>query len=202
MASSVASDVDASATEKSYPKDYKLFIHLCADPGTYDYKKDWMLAMAFHCHDLLRIMRGGLFWTTSNVLPDRGWLDRTRGTNAAYHPWQRVWELREAADKPDTQCRWVATATLYAHSVKLLSEFRLRTLQRQNVTTAWADNKAQHRVFLYNRIPGAENFNCFVDGLHPLHGSWWLWPMETILDYDTLASGPETETETETASLI
>lgn len=191
MASNATNDIDGSATQKSYPKDYKILMRITASAATYNVKNDWMLSIVFRCHDLLQIMREGLFWTTSNVVPERGWLSNTTGPDAAFHPWQRVWELREFADRDEPQCRWVATVTLFAHSVESLANFRLHTLHRQNVRSAEARNKEGFSVFLYNCVVGGKNFNCFIDNLHPSHGSWWFWPMEAILDYDTLDVGGE-----------
>jgi hypothetical protein len=194
MASAATNDIDGSATQKSYPKDYRLSIRIVADPATYDPKKDWMLDIEFRCQDLLQVMREGLFWTTSNVVPERGCLAKTSGPMATHYRWRRLWDLCEFADRPESECCWVATATLYAHSVKTLADFRLHTLHRKGVTFAQANNKTGHSVFIYDRAGGDNNFNCFLDNLHPSHGSWWFWPMEAILDYDALGCGAKTET--------
>lgn len=122
-----------------------------------------------------------------NVVPERGWLAPTSQPASNYHRWQRVWELVEFADKPELQCRWVATATLYAHSIRSSADFRLHALHRQNVVFAVAKNKDGFAVFDYHCTVD-EIINCFVDSLPPSHGTWWFWPMETILDYDTLRS--------------
>jgi len=80
---------------------YKIRVVLSPNPAKFDVSKDWILAAKFLCSDLLQEMRHGLFWTTSNIVPE-----------------------------------------------------------------------------------------CGFDGkLHPKYGSWWFWPMETVLDYDELESG-------------
>jgi hypothetical protein len=140
-------------------------------------------------------MREGLFWTTSNVVPEGGWLGATKGNCEKHHSWQRVWELREFADRAESQSRWVATATLYGHSWKPLADFRLHSLDRQNVASGGATNKIGNSVFVYNRSPDGLNFNCFDEKLHPSYGSWWFWPMEAILDYDTLTCRDRGKTE-------
>ncbi|OIW34832.1 hypothetical protein CONLIGDRAFT_675788 [Coniochaeta ligniaria NRRL 30616] len=206
MTSNTANTMDGSTAQAqdSYAtKDYKITLRICANPATLDSTKDWLLEMEFRCHDLLRIMKEGLFWTSSNVVPGRGWLGNTRGSYAKHLSKQRVWELRDFADQEESQCRWVATATLYGHSWKFLADFRLHSLLRRNIGSCWAVNKMGDCVFVYNRSPDQPNCNCFDDKLHPSHGSWWFWPMEAILDYDTLTTlscrdGEKTNTETNT----
>ncbi|KAH8911769.1 hypothetical protein BR93DRAFT_962999 [Coniochaeta sp. PMI_546] len=204
MASNTSNGIDGSTSrsqEDYATKDYKVSLRLTtADKTGYDNTKDWMLVMEFRCFDLLRIMKEGLFWTTSNVVPEGGWLGPTRGSYAKHHSWQRVWELREFPDREESQCRWVATATLYGYSWEALADFRLHTLHQGNVASSGATNKLGNCVFVYNRSPNGQNFNCFIDKLHPWYGSWWFWPMEDILDYDTLGyrGGGKTEASTGT----
>lgn len=197
-------DSTAQIQEGYATKDYKITLRIIANQDSYENSKDWMLVMEFRCHDLLRIMQEGLFWTTSNVVPEGGWLSNKKDSFSSHHSWRRRWELREFADRDESQCRWVATATLYGHSCKAVADFRLRTLHRQNVASVTAHNKDGNFVFLYNWSPKWENewenFNCFIDDLHPRYENWWFWPMEAILDYDTLAyqDGGETDADTKT----
>lgn len=194
MAANAQNDVDDSQPKNLCPKDYVVDIRLTADPATYDASKNWILVMEVRCHDLLQIMRHGLFWTTSNVVPESGFYAPTSASIKS-HPFQRSWVLREFADKPESQSRWSATAILYVHSIKTLANFRLHTLYQRNVVTSAAWNPEKKNVFSYSTIDDENNYNCFVDSLHPLHGSWWFWPMEAVLDYDTLGCGAETEKE-------
>ncbi len=103
MASDAANGMDDSTAQIRKPyatKDYLIKIHLtAADHASYANPKDWLLLIEFRCHDLLQIMREGLFWTTSNVVPEGGWLNGTKGNPAKCHSWTRVWELREFADR-------------------------------------------------------------------------------------------------------
>lgn len=194
MTSGTATQLDgttAAQAQVSYAaKDYQITIKFTApDRVTHprlDSPKDWLLCMEFRCCDLLRIMKEGLYWTTSNVVPEGGWLGATAGSEAKIYPWKRVWELREFPELDESQCRWVAKAALYAHSWEPLADFRLHTLRRENVRSVEALNKIGGTVFLYNREPGDYNYNCFVDTLHPRFGSRWFWPMEEVLDYDLL----------------
>lgn len=194
-------DSIAQIQKSNATKDYRITLRVTtATQASYNNTKDWMLVMDFRCHDLLQIMKEGLFWTTSNVVPEGGWLGARKGSGDMPHAWQRVWELREFADRETSQCRWVGTATLYGHSWKALADFRLHTLHRRMVASGGAYNKSGKCVFVYNRSPNLHNFNCFVDNLHP-HGpcgSWWFWPMDAILDYDTLSyeEGKKTEVDT------
>jgi hypothetical protein len=204
MVSNTAFEIKCPALQSSYPKDYKLRIKLVENPATWNPKQDWMLFIEFRCHDLLQIMRQGLFWTTSNVVPEAGWLGQANPNMTARYEWQRVWELRDIVDKPESQCRWAATVILYAHSMKTLADFRLHTLRRQNVESAVAWDKNGRKIFLYNAAPGesANNFNCLVDHLHPAYGSWWFWPFDAVLDYETVVNTGECAEKTETGSLI
>jgi len=108
-------------------------------------------------------------------------------------PWQRIWELREHPDRPVPHNRWVATVTLYSQSFQELARFRLHNLQHTNVSSCRATNKTGNCVFVYNRTAGGHNCNCFVDNLYPSYGSWWFWPMNEILDYDTLDDGAQAD---------
>lgn len=193
MASGTAMQIDGTTSaqaQNSYAtKDYQITIKLTAlerVPNLHlDSPEDWLLCMKFRCCDLLRVMKEGLYWTTSNVVPEGGWLAPTTNSESTFS-WKRVWELREFPELDESQCRWVATATLYAHSWEPLADFRLHTLRRENVRSVGALNKIDRTVFVYNTQPGDYNYNCFVDTLHPKFGSWWFWPMEKVLDYDLL----------------
>ena len=189
-------DTGSTAPRPSYPKNYVVLIRLRLDSAApYKPKEHWVLDFAFQCHDLLRTMEEGLLWTTSNVVPGRGWINRWQPstTYSQTHTCHRVWELSECPGRPEIECRWVAIATLNAHSEQVLGDFRLRTLSRRNVDSVCAAFRDQpaRTVFRYGgpsyNGPGMEgslNYNCFEDRLQPSHGSWWFWPMEELPDYD------------------
>jgi hypothetical protein len=193
MVAHVTNKGDKPSIQASYTRDYGISTHIYNDGAIYDRKKDWFLKVEFRCDDLLRVMREGLYWTMSNVVPEKGWLgERTTNSITTTHPWQRVWELREYANKPAPESRWVAVMTLYTFTVQTAANFRLDTLRHRNIGSCKATNKLGNCVFLYNRISN-NNYNCFVDKLHPTYGCWWFWPMDAILDYDS--DGVKTETE-------
>ena len=105
-----------------------------------------------------------------------------------YRAFKRVRQLREFADKPESQCRWAANLYLFADSKETLANFRLHTLCQRSIFSCTATNKQGNVVFEYSRLEPWYNINCFDDKLHPKYDSWWFWPMETVLDYDELES--------------
>ncbi|KAB5547259.1 hypothetical protein GE09DRAFT_206141 [Coniochaeta sp. 2T2.1] len=178
---------EKGSSTKSFPKDYRLHIRLVPDPSSME-KSDWLVHIDFNCRGLLQIMREGLSWTTSNVIPEGGFI-----CEALYFRYKRVYELREVPDKPASESRWTATATVYADSVQALSDFRLTTLSRRHLLQSYALNKDKNAVFSFinESLPGDEpsNYNCFIDILHPKYGSWWFWPIEEITDCEKKARG-------------
>ncbi|KAK3372749.1 hypothetical protein B0T24DRAFT_621185, partial [Lasiosphaeria ovina] len=111
--------------------------------------RDWQATFGFQCHNLLQVMRQGLFWTTSNIVPEGCFYTTT-------------------ADKPKHQSRWVGNVTI-----------RLDTLSLGDVFRCWAEGKDGLHVFNYSPSLSLANINCWQDDLHPLDGSWWFWPMDS-----------------------
>ena len=191
MALSISNDFDNLAP-REYSHDYGLEIRLARNPDNHDPARDWVIIAEFRCHDLLQMMRQGLFWTTSNVVPERGFYD-DRGPKILNHRHKRIWQLNEFVDgRPDSQCRWVGTITLYANSVKSLADFRLHTLEQRNISWCVATNRDGKTVFQYGPREPNMDINCFDYKLQPSYESWWFWPMERVLDYETMGCGATT----------
>ncbi|KAK3938039.1 hypothetical protein QBC46DRAFT_391204 [Diplogelasinospora grovesii] len=84
--------------------------------------QEWLAIIQFHCRDLPQLMREGLFWTTSNVLPEFGFYEMLGGKGDAF-AFKREWKLKEFVDKLEAQCRWFGSVVVYAHAVQTLSTF-------------------------------------------------------------------------------
>lgn len=196
MAANNQDSTDNAFAPQEYSRGYILIIKFIINNEKeykYDSKKDWLLQAEFRCHDLLHVMRHGLFWTTSNIVPERGYRYMT-SIKADDRPLRRVWELREHADRPESQCRWTATFNLQAQSHKTLADFRLRAMRQENICSAvaWNTMNPPQVVFHYDhpRLTSVrQDINCWIDDLHPAHGSWWFFPMETVPDYDKINEG-------------
>jgi hypothetical protein len=67
-----------------------------------------------------------------------------------------------------------------------VADFRLDTLTRRNIFSACATytERPLQIVFRFNTpdAPGGCNYNVLLEHLQPKHGSWWCWPMDTVLD--------------------
>ncbi|KAB5560053.1 hypothetical protein GE09DRAFT_76493 [Coniochaeta sp. 2T2.1] len=140
---------EKGSSTKSFPKEYALQMRLVPDPARTnedsETKSDWILVhLGFNCHGLLDIMHEGLFWTTSNVVPEGGFIREAENGRL-----KRVYELREVPDKPASESRWTATATVFADSVQALSDFRLTTLSRRHLLQSYALNKDSNAVFSF-----------------------------------------------------
>jgi hypothetical protein len=83
----------------SYSRDYEVDVRLAPNVDNFDPSKDPILSANFRCHDLLQVMREGLFWTTSNVIPERGFYEKTP-ENVKTHSVHRKWELAESLTSP------------------------------------------------------------------------------------------------------
>ncbi|KAK3365017.1 hypothetical protein B0T24DRAFT_638889 [Lasiosphaeria ovina] len=165
---------------QSYTHGYRVRMQLLPDPKTIGgAPRDWQATFCFQCHDLLQVMRQGLFWTTSNIVPEGCFYTTTAGDIHKPHTIKRVWELRELPDKPKDQSRWVGNAVLYVSKSEQLRTIRLDTLSRGDVFRCWAEGKDGLHVFNYSPSPSLANINCWQDDLHPLDGSWWFWPMDS-----------------------
>jgi hypothetical protein len=78
--------------------------------------------------------------------------------------------LASTRDEPTPENGWVAVVSMCTYSVQTLANFRLDTLKRRNVGSCKATNRLGRYVFLYDLV-GNNNYNCFVDELHPSYGS-------------------------------
>ncbi|KAK0713456.1 hypothetical protein B0T26DRAFT_677790 [Lasiosphaeria miniovina] len=164
---------------QSYTHDYRINMQLLPDPETPGAPRDWQVTCGFQCHDLLRVMRQGLFWTTSNIVPEGCFYTTTGDEIRKPYTMKRIWELRELPDKPKYQSRWVGTFNLYVTKSEQLRTIRLDMLSRENVFRCFAKGKDGLHVFNYSPSPSLANVNCWLDNLHPLDGSWWFWPMDS-----------------------
>jgi hypothetical protein len=196
MATNNQDSIDNAVAPHEYSRGYKLIVRFQSlsamrKTSSSTKKKDWLIKAEFWCHDLLHVMRHSLFWTTSNVVPESSYIaDNTIGSTL---PLIRVWELREYANKSKSQCRWTATFKLYAHSVNQLADVRLSALRQENISSAeaWNTMDPPRHVFQYYHPkstsgPKEGNINCWIEDLHPAHGSWWFFPMEMVPDYDKI----------------
>ncbi|KAK3375848.1 hypothetical protein B0T24DRAFT_617157 [Lasiosphaeria ovina] len=177
---------------RDYTRDYTVDVRLIPNTARHNPPVDWIVVAVFKCHDLLLVMQKGLFWTTSNVVAERGYYANITPSDDRY-TLKRVWGLREFPDRPESQSSWVAEITLYADSIQTLSNFRLDKLYQRNISCCQASTDKGLFVFRYSHLRPLTNINCFADNLHPSYGSWWFWPMEAILDYDALESEERVE---------
>lgn len=191
-ATTVANNQDSTmsdtTTTKDVSRDYKLQLRFTS--SVLQGVKEWNIVAEFRCHDLLHVMRHGLFWATSNTVIERGYYSANDGNfNANGWRYRRGWELQDCPEKPTSQCRWVAKFTLFANTVKTLAHFQLRDLRQEDIQDAFAWNGKAEIVFMYENpqyTSGDRNINCWIDELHPSHGSWWFFPMDTLPEYSTL----------------
>lgn len=191
----MATGINDHSPPRNYSRDYSILIRLAPNLDKRNPAVDSVLAITIRCHDLLQVMRQGLFWTTSNVVPEGGFYAPMEANPKSSYQFKRIWKLREFTNRPESECRWVGEVFLFDHSIQALGDFRLYTLRREHIFFCSCTNKSGNGVFQYSRSDPTKNINCFSDDLHPSHGSWWFWPMETILDYNALGCGEKAATE-------
>ncbi|KAK0703941.1 hypothetical protein B0T26DRAFT_733327 [Lasiosphaeria miniovina] len=174
---------------REYTRDYTFDVRLIPNTARHNPPLDWIVVAVFKCHDLLQVMQKGLFWSTSNVVPGDAYF--TIMPDVDMYTVKRVWGLREFPDRPKSQSSWVAEISLYACSIPTLANFRLHHLHQRNISSCEAMTDEGVHVFKYSRLFPLTNINCFADDLHPSYGSWWFWPMDTVVaDCGALTLGP------------
>lgn len=143
-------------------------------------KVDWISNIAIACSDVPALMREGLFWTSHNIVPEEGFMNKVAdfhyNRQGLFH--RRTWYLTEK-DATRQFPLWVAEIEVLAPDVKTLATFRPHSmLSHRHVqhATAWADPHGnQHMItYRFKRNKPDQCYNCIYDDT-PLKG-WWPWP--------------------------
>ncbi|KAK3348829.1 hypothetical protein B0T25DRAFT_519196 [Lasiosphaeria hispida] len=94
MATNAQLEDEATSGSKpqSYTHDYHIGMQLLHNPQNLDGSREWQVTCDFRCHDLLQVMRQGLFWTTSNTVPEGCFYATTDDSHKPYNL-KRIWEL-------------------------------------------------------------------------------------------------------------
>ncbi|KAK3363879.1 hypothetical protein B0T25DRAFT_425980, partial [Lasiosphaeria hispida] len=149
---------------------------------------EWTVEVRVWCHDLLKVMRQGFSWTTSNVVPNGGFYrsyydKRHERLHLGPFVHMRRWSLQEFTDRPELQCSWLADISVFTKSPQALATFCLDALlapgiqQKIRYCSAWNEDRELVFSYTHRSLPErTPSMNCFVDELHPMYGSWWFWP--------------------------
>jgi len=173
-ANTMAEIKQAANNPSSYDhSQYTLEIRLTTNPkeDTDEKPGAWLVILVFHCHDLPQLMQEGLFWTTSNVVPELGYIEQS-----GKH-WVRHWRLRQYPNKAAKESRWLASLKFYHSSYNEAANVPIEQFSRGNVASSRGWNKQAKVIFSYDILDPAINVNCIYPRLQPSFGSWWIWPM-------------------------
>jgi hypothetical protein len=80
-------------------------------------------------------------------------------------------------------------AGLQHSPIPTLANFRLHAIRQENIFDAGSSKPGKKTAYENEQYTGTSadyNFNSWIDELHPSHGSWWFFPMDTLPDYSTL----------------
>lgn len=162
---------------------YGMDIRLVADLG-YSNESPLLAIFNLACHDLPQLMQEGIFRTTSNMVPELGYIDiNSPDIDGKPSPseYARHLGLREWPSKPAGKSHWVASPTYYSSSHQDAANFPIEQLSRDNITTVNAWNTQGNKDFGYSYLyPDTTNINCIYPRLQPSFRSWWMWPMDRL----------------------
>ncbi|KAK3372129.1 hypothetical protein B0H63DRAFT_526989 [Podospora didyma] len=175
-------DGDPQQGHSFKPWSLVLILRPSRDVASGNSRSVWMARLEFDCNDLPKLMRDGLRWDSAmNVIRERGfWAPVSEPEYQSKYAVFRQWHLQEHTTKPETECRWVARAKVYAQKVYQLSDFKLWALDRVNIESAVAHNQDGQQVFHWCKRDPEWDINCIHDGADYFScgvGKWWFWPM-------------------------
>ncbi|KAK5991405.1 hypothetical protein PT974_09686 [Cladobotryum mycophilum] len=177
------SDADSECPDDWQTRQYNVVLNFRAK--NYLIRDDdlrWCGRMEIRTKNVARLLKQGLHWTLANIQRRKGHYILDPLVNKGIprlRPWKygRSWSLVELDDEGKKKKKdplWVAEFIIMADEISLLSEFNLDTLCTKNIQSAYAFNRRQNLVYLFDRGRPSDNFNAIYDNM-PLEG-WWPWP--------------------------
>lgn len=164
-------------------KNYRFTLLLLPDgrKDEEEQKSKWCVELKLWCHDLPKLMREGVWWSSANIVPNRGYFDTAnpRDTKLRYTR-VRHWVLSEDPKKEESQVQWHGTIKLLARDYNVLAGFSLGQLSRDNIYKCLCWNREGEWIFCCEPNRPTPAINCVYEEMHPGISSWWIWPMDRL----------------------
>lgn len=137
----------------------------------------WYAQMSIQCHDVPRLMREGLHWTSANLIQEEGYVtDYDYKDKPLYRSNKTKFINTRVLFLADRQApaRWTSYLHVHATSLDIIRNFRLSDLCMNMVQSVTADTASSQRIYQFQACNQQENFNAIYDDM-PMEG-WWPWP--------------------------
>ncbi|SPN98383.1 uncharacterized protein DNG_01428 [Cephalotrichum gorgonifer] len=140
----------------------------------YENGLDWVAILIVRATDLPALMKRGFHVSKDNVQKGKGFFKLGSDVPTRAQSLGLLHTRRYVLAAGALQPGWSAAMTVYARSIRDLSEFRAENPTAGNVAAAVGYNERNEIVYNYSSTNPEANFNAVYDDM-PMEG-WWPWP--------------------------